>query len=170
MFWQFSPFFMPKSKELPPLFTNLLSIKEQLKGIHSRCTLQKRDRERSIRSVCSWQKSLQERFAQVAHDKRVTGAICSILQTNPSFAQKNEWIAWKTDEQIPNLVPIQLIMLDNPQWCNHTITIMFYLWIMLYLWIPIKFVWSWSTIIMLALLTTIIASCSYSWRGKLNQS
>ena len=114
MFWQFSPFFMPKSKELPPLFTNLLSFKEQLKGIHSRCTLQKRDRERSIRSVCSWQKSLQERFAQVAHDKRVTGAIRSILQANPTSLKKTSELLEKQMSEFPILYLFNSLCLIIP--------------------------------------------------------
>ena len=55
-----------------------------------------------IRSCLSLQKSDRERFDQVAYDKRARGAIHSFSQANRSFAHKNERIARKTDEQIPN--------------------------------------------------------------------
>ena len=59
----------------------------------------------------SLQKSDRERFAQVAHDKRVMGAIrsgCSWQKSDGSNLRitlsltKNVWIAWKTDERTPN--------------------------------------------------------------------
>ena len=52
-----------------------------------------------------FKKSNHERFPQVAHDKRTTGAICSFSPANRSFAlwlTKNKRFARKTDEQIPN--------------------------------------------------------------------
>ena len=58
-----------------------------------------------ICSRLSLQKSDCEQFAQVAHDKRVTAAICSFSRANRSFAlllTKKEWIARKTDERSPN--------------------------------------------------------------------
>ena len=75
-------FFMPKSDLLLSLFT-----KESLWANRSHCSLQKSDRER---------------VAQVAHDKRATGAICSFSRANRSFAHKNDRFAQKTDERIPN--------------------------------------------------------------------
>ena len=61
---------------------------------------------RANRSCCSsligsFLKSDSERFAQVAHDKRAKGVICSFSWVNRSFAHKNEGIARKSDEQIP---------------------------------------------------------------------
>ena len=53
----------------------------------------------------SLQKRNRERFAQVTRDKRATGAIHSLSWANHSLAlslTKNEWIARKTDERIPN--------------------------------------------------------------------
>ena len=58
------------------------------------------------RSRRSLQKSDREPFAQVAHDKRVTGAIRSFA------CKKNERFARKTDEQIPNPV----CCLSNYKW------------------------------------------------------
>ena len=58
-FWQFVPFFMPKSKSLQSLFTHLLFFKEQI-----------------------------ERFSPAALYKRATGAICSFSRANRSFAHK----------------------------------------------------------------------------------
>ena len=50
-------------------------------------------------------KEQMEQFAQVALDKRATGAICSVSWAYCSFAlslTKNEQIAQKTAERIPN--------------------------------------------------------------------
>ena len=65
----------------------------------------------AIGSCCALQKSNREQFAQVAHDKRATGAIDSLFFTSEllfhSFAlslKNNEQNAQKTDEQIPNPV------------------------------------------------------------------
>ena len=74
------PRFIPKSESLRSFLKSdlsdslrLLIIKEQL------CV---------ICSGCSWQKSNCERFAQVTHDKRAKGVICSFSQANCSFAHK----------------------------------------------------------------------------------
>ena len=47
------------------------------------------------RSSCSLQMSNRERIAQVAHDKRATGAIHSFSQTNHSFPHKKREICSK---------------------------------------------------------------------------
>ena len=73
------------SDSLPPLFTKELPW--------------------AICSGRSWQKSDREKFTQVAHDKRATGAISSFQQANRSFVlllTKNERIAQKPDERIHN--------------------------------------------------------------------
>ena len=75
----------------------------------------------AIRSSCSLQKSDPERFPQVTHDKRAMramGAICSFSQANHFFAQKNEQIARKTDERIPNTLSqdvrgLKMILMDK---------------------------------------------------------
>ena len=58
-----------------------------------------------ICSCRSLQKSDNERFAQVAHDKRVTGAIHTFSQANQSFAlsltKKSDSLE-KNYEHIPN--------------------------------------------------------------------
>ena len=48
------------------------------------------------------QKSNPERFAQVAHDKRATGTICSFHKRIGLSLTKNKQFAQKTDEQSPN--------------------------------------------------------------------
>lgn len=81
----FTLFLSDLSDSLPSLFTNKL--------------------QRAIRSGRLWQKSNHEQFAQVALDKRATGAICSVSWAYCSFAlslTKNEQIAQKTAERIPN--------------------------------------------------------------------
>ena len=64
------------------------------------CSFPKSDLSDLLSSLFT--KERYKRFAQVAHDKRALGAICSFSQVNHSFAHKNEWIAQKTDDQIPN--------------------------------------------------------------------
>ena len=76
---------MPKSESLPSLFAHSLFFKERL--------------EQFTHSL--FFKEQLERFAQVAHDKRATALF---------FAYKNERIAWKTDERIPNPAFIQVIL------------------------------------------------------------
>ena len=68
-FWQFVPFFMPKSQSLPMLFAHLLFFKERLDWfalvtLHKRATmsdslrlLMTKKQLWAIRSGCSWQKS-----------------------------------------------------------------------------------------------------------------
>ena len=65
-FWQFVPFFMPKSKSLQSLFTHLLLFKEKI-----------------------------ERFSPAALYKRATGAICSFSRANRSFPHKKRANRWK---------------------------------------------------------------------------
>ena len=64
------------------------------------CSFPKSDLSDLLSSLFT--KEWYKRFAQVAHDKRAMGAICSFSQVNHSFAHKNKWIARKTDDQIPN--------------------------------------------------------------------
>ena len=64
----------------------------------------KSDREQ-ITQVTHDKRATREQFAQVALDKRATGAICSVSWAYCSFAlslTKNEQIAQKTAERIPN--------------------------------------------------------------------
>ena len=78
-FWQLFPFFCPGAHSL--------FFKRATWAIHSNHSLQKSD--------C-------ERFSQVAHDKRATGAIHSFSLANHSFAHKKQLNLSKTIERIPN--------------------------------------------------------------------
>ena len=74
--------FMPKSESLPSIFTRSLFFKELLERL-APVALYKRV------TVSNWLRSLmtkawRERFTQVAHDKRATGAISS-------FSRANRW-------------------------------------------------------------------------------
>ena len=85
--------FAPNHSYKRAAVSDLLSLifkKEQLWANFFRLSLQKSD--------CEW-------FAQVAHDKRVTGAIHSFSRANSSFSlwlTKNERFAQKPNERIPN--------------------------------------------------------------------
>ena len=61
--------------------------------------------EREFAYGCSLQKSDQEQFPQVVHDKRAMGTISSFSRANCSFAlsfTKSKRIARKTNDQIPS--------------------------------------------------------------------
>ena len=76
---------------------------------------------RATWAFCSWrslQKSDHERFAQVAHDKRATGAIRSFSQANRSFThKKTSELLEKPMSEFPILVHFSFFHQPNP--CFH---------------------------------------------------
>ena len=101
MFFTVFPPFLPKSESLPLLFAQSHFFKERP---WAKCSGRSGTNEQpwAIRSRCSLKNSDSKRFAQVADDKRATGAFHSFSQVNRFSLTKNEWFAQKTDEQIPS--------------------------------------------------------------------
>ena len=74
--------FMPKSESLPSIFTRSLFFKELLERLAPVALCKRVTVSNWLRSLMT--KAWRERFTQVAHDKRATGAICS-------FSRANRW-------------------------------------------------------------------------------
>ena len=107
-YWQFFPFFMPKSESLPSLFAHLLFFKERLEQFSPIALYKRATVSDLLRSLMK--KEQRDRFAKVAHDKRATGAFCSFSQANCSYSHKkqancskNRWANFQ-----PCLSPLQI--------------------------------------------------------------
>ena len=94
VFDSFPPFLCPRVNRSCPSSLIFSFLKSDLSD--SLLSLFTKEWPWVIRSDCSWKKRDNERFTQVAHVKRATGA-------NRSFAHKKRVNRLKTDERIPNL-------------------------------------------------------------------
>ena len=102
MFFTVFPPFLPKSESLPLLFAQSHFFKE---GPWAKCSGRSGTNEQpwAIRSRCSLKKSDSKRFAQVADDKRATGAFHSFSQANRFHSQKTSDSLKKPMSKFPAL-------------------------------------------------------------------